>query len=477
MPQTILVSTPGPRGPQGPQGIQGPSGPARTLDSYIFTLDTNNGFVLTGSAAPQSSIVISDIQGNNFRHTPTAFDFPNANEMWLEGTTMWIGYNWAFQVYNTASLDAVYRLVRLEDVVVDFDTSTLSYTVADDVYVTSGSEYFFQCHGNDESEDYLFLTSRGSGVGYANIGFQAAKVNKYDFTDIEIFKYDPPTYGMGEICRYYNGYLYVQCQNGYSQLKVLKINANDLSDYQQIITGPSGYIGVAGAIEIYKNQIYTVTGYQPTKLLLLKYNMDGQLLASSSIYPTTGSFYYNQATPHSSTIKDNYWYITQTYSYSDILKIDIDTLELVDNLTLNPLLQTSITDDIAIGPDGNLWIGTEDNTFIPAGYRDTPKIYKVDLQTFTATKIADLNKSSFGTFSVKNQTLRDLYKPFTYNFNGDYVGDLTVTGSMTFTGLFSNPDTLLQPVTTKTGYNSLLVGPITNQSDITVVTGSILKII
>ena len=65
------------------------------------------------------------------------------------------------------------------------------------------------------------------------------------------------------------------------------------------------------------------------------------------------------------------------------------------------------------------------------------------------------------------------------NFSGSAVitGSLEVTGSITFTGLFSNPDTLLEPVTTVEGYNSLLVGPITNQSDITVVTGSILKII
>ena len=65
------------------------------------------------------------------------------------------------------------------------------------------------------------------------------------------------------------------------------------------------------------------------------------------------------------------------------------------------------------------------------------------------------------------------------NFTGsaEISGSLSVTGSITFTGLLSNPNTLTQPTTTITGYNSLLVGPVTNQNTITVVSGSILKII
>lgn len=65
------------------------------------------------------------------------------------------------------------------------------------------------------------------------------------------------------------------------------------------------------------------------------------------------------------------------------------------------------------------------------------------------------------------------------NFTGSaqITGSLEVTGSIIFTGLFSNPEVVEDNLTTVTGYNSLLVGPITNEGTITVVTGSRLKII
>jgi hypothetical protein len=65
------------------------------------------------------------------------------------------------------------------------------------------------------------------------------------------------------------------------------------------------------------------------------------------------------------------------------------------------------------------------------------------------------------------------------NFTGsaEISGSLQVTGSITFTGLFSNPATIEDNLTTIAGYNSLLVGPITNSGSITVVPNSRLKII
>jgi hypothetical protein len=56
-------------------------------------------------------------------------------------------------------------------------------------------------------------------------------------------------------------------------------------------------------------------------------------------------------------------------------------------------------------------------------------------------------------------------------------GSVNVTGSVYFTEAIGNPDTVLTPFTTRTGYNSLLVGPVFNSSSITVATGSVLKII
>jgi hypothetical protein len=65
---------------------------------------------------------------------------------------------------------------------------------------------------------------------------------------------------------------------------------------------------------------------------------------------------------------------------------------------------------------------------------------------------------------------------FPFTGSAEITGSLGVTGSIDFTGLLSNPDTLISPVTTKTNYNSLLIGPIFNSSSITIVTGSVLKI-
>ena len=57
------------------------------------------------------------------------------------------------------------------------------------------------------------------------------------------------------------------------------------------------------------------------------------------------------------------------------------------------------------------------------------------------------------------------------------TGSLEVTGSIYFTEVIANPDTVVTPFATKAGFNSLLVGPIFNSSSITVVSGSVLKII
>ena len=57
------------------------------------------------------------------------------------------------------------------------------------------------------------------------------------------------------------------------------------------------------------------------------------------------------------------------------------------------------------------------------------------------------------------------------------TNDIIITGSLIFTELISNPDTLIAPVTTTANFNSLLIGPIFNSASITVVSGSVLKII
>ena len=412
----------------------------KTVDDYIFTLQTPNLYTITGSNAPSSSIIVTNLSGDSFVHTPTEFGLPNANEMFIEDTTMWIGYNWTYNVYDSGSIDSAYKIVRLEDVTVDFDNSTLSYTVADNTYVSSSAGYFRQGSGNDISENYIFLSSIGAGEADISTGFQIARISKYDFTDIEIYQYpNNADLKRGDTLKYYNGYIYVQSQERYTNLKITKINAYDLTDYSTIITGTSGLTGASGVLEIYKNQIITTTGYLDTGILLLKYTLDGQLVDSNTIIPPTGSKEYDFNVPTTSTIKDNHLYITQLYSYTDVLKIDTDTLQLVDSLAISPTLMTYIASNIAIGKDGFLYAPAFPRAAAPSGSYNPPRLYKIDTTDLSFTEVFTLISGSFGSFTTKNQILRDLAKPFTYNFNGEYVGDLQINGAVTgssFTGSF-----------------------------------------
>ena len=413
----------------------------KPLDDYIITIQNNHLTSVSGSSAPSSSLIITNLSGSSFVHTPTEFGLPNANELFLEDSTIWIGYNWVDNVYNSASIDSAYRIVRLEDVVVDFDNATLSYTVAENTYVSASGGYFRQGHGNDVSENYIFLGSRGVDGAGASTGFQLARIGKYDFSDIEIFQYpnDADT-AVGDVLKYHNGYVYVQSQTGYSNLKVTKVNAFDLSDYNTFITGTSGLIGNPGVLEIYKNQIITTTGYLASGILLLKYTLDGKLVDSNTIVPPTGAKTYTYNVPHASIIKDNYLYITQVYSYTDVLKINADTLELVDSLAFSSTLNTQVTDDIAIGKDGYLYTPSELTTFFSLASQTPPKLYKVDTTDLSFTEATPIVSGSYGAYTIKNQTLRDQAKPFTYNFNGVYVGELQINGGITgssFTGSYT----------------------------------------
>jgi hypothetical protein len=66
---------------------------------------------------------------------------------------------------------------------------------------------------------------------------------------------------------------------------------------------------------------------------------------------------------------------------------------------------------------------------------------------------------------------------FPYTGSAQITGSLSVTGSIYFTEALSNPQTIITPFSTSVGYNSLLIGPISNSSSVYVVSGSVLKII
>ena len=388
--------------------------PDTSLDKYVFSLDPNNiDSSVTGSSAPNSTIVVTDVNtADSFRFTPDDFDFPNANEIIIEDDTMWIGYNFVFNVANE-ELDNAYKLVRLENVKINFNSNSISYDIAENILVKSGSEQLRQGHGFDKGDGYLYIGSRGSdGAGNYTRGMRIAKINEFDFSDIEVFHYpaDSDT-ASADYLSYYDGYIYVQSNGGYSTNKITKINANDLSDYVTYTDTVTGLIGIAGVCEIYKGTIITTAGYTAAGVRLLQYSLDGVLLRNELIQPTTaGTKAYNLIIPHSSIIIDNYMYISNTYAYTDFMKIDLDTFTLEGESRISTTLNAQITDDAAVGIDGNIYYGVERTTFISEGQQVSTRLVKVDPSDMSITTITPMVSSSYAVGSIKAQELRNLAK-------------------------------------------------------------------
>ena len=395
------------------------SGGAKTvtdtsLDKYVFSLDPNNlDPSVTGSSAPNSSIVVTDVNtADSFIFTPDDFDFPNANEIIIEGNTMWIGYNFVFNVANE-ELDNAYKLVRLENVKVNFNSNSISYDIAENILVKSGSEQLRQGHGYDKGDGYLYIGSRGTdGAGNYNRGMRIAKINEFDFSDIEVFHYpaDSNT-ASADFLSYYDGYIYVQSNGGYTTNKITKINANDLSDYVTYTDTVTGLIGVAGMCKIYKGTILTTAGYTSAGIRLLQYSLDGVLLRNELIQPTTaGTKAYNFIIPHVSVIVGNYLYVGNYFAYTDFMKINLDTFTLEDESRISTTLNANITDDAAVGTDGNLYFGVEYTSFISEGQQVSSRLVKVDPSDMSITTITPMVSSSFTVSSIKTQESKNLSK-------------------------------------------------------------------
>jgi len=388
--------------------------PDTSLDKYVFSLDPNNiDSSVTGSSAPNSTIVVTDVNtADSFRFTPDDFDFPNANEIIIQDDTMWIGYNFVFNVANE-ELDNAYKLVRLENVKINFNNNSISYDIAENILVKSGSEQLRQGHGFDKGDGYLYIGSRGSdGAGNYTRGMRIAKINEFDFSDIEVFHYpaDSDT-ASADYLSYYDGYIYVQSNGGYTTNKITKINANDLSDYVTYTDTVTGLIGIAGVCEIYKGTIITTAGYTAAGVRLLQYSLDGVLLRNELIQPTTaGTKAYNFIIPHSSIIIDNYMYISNTYAYTDFMKINLDTFTLEGESRISTTLSAKITDDAAVGIDGNIYYGLEFSVFIPEEQQVSPSLVKVDPSDMSITTIIPMLTSSYAVSSIKTQELKSLAK-------------------------------------------------------------------
>lgn len=385
-----------------------------SLRKYIFTLDSNNiDPSISGSALPNSSIVVTDTtSGDSFKYTPTDIDIPNANEMLVEDNTVWIGYNFVFNV-NTEDLDTAYKLRRLENFKVDFNNSNISYDIAEDIYVKSGSEQLRQGHGFDSDGDYIYIGSRGTdGDDLYTRGLRVAKVNKRDFNDIDVYHYPADTNtASGDYLVYYDGYIYVQSHGGYTQLKITKINANDLSDYTTFADNVTGQIGVAGVLQIYKNTIITTTGYF-NNIRLLQYSLDGTLLQNKAILPEkAGTKPYDFLVPHNSTIFGNYMYISQTFSYTDFLKINLDTFNLESQSRISTTLSAFPTDDVAIGEDNNLYVPIVYYGGITPEQQVSPRIVKLNPTDVSITTVPTNITNPFGSFSIKTNEERNKQQP------------------------------------------------------------------
>ena len=282
--------------------------PPNSLDKYVFSLTLNQQNTdITGSAAPQSSIIVTDTSTNNsIIHTPTQFDFPNAMTLHLEDNTLWVGYNGGPDATLTGSAEFALKVVRLEDVVVDFSSSILSYNITENSPISSGSVYLNPNSFDLVTDDqYLYISGRST-----TDEIQLSKINKYNFSDTTLITLSSGSLWTTAVNKtYYNGYLYFHAQGGYSQLRVLRVNAQDLSDYTELIVGPSGTSGSSTTIQIYKNQLITTTGFAGTGFTILKYSIEGELLDSKLITPTTGGKTYNFNIPNASIILGKYLYI------------------------------------------------------------------------------------------------------------------------------------------------------------------------
>jgi hypothetical protein len=114
------------------------------------------------------------------------------------------------------------------------------------------------------------------------------------------------------------------------------------------------------------------------------------------------------------------------------------------------------------------WTADDDNTYLQA-VNAVPGLYPA-VPSIIATMGSVGGTGPQGIPGPSGST-------FPYTGSAQITGSLVVTGSIYFTEALSNPSTITTAFSTTTGYNSLLIGPIYNSGSVTVVSGSVLKII
>ncbi|MFY0598324.1 MAG: tail fiber domain-containing protein [Cyclobacteriaceae bacterium] len=365
---------------------------------------TNYNFALEGDAVRGKLIVILP-DGNTIQDSIDALpDFISPNEIVVEDNSIWIVFNWLDDGSQAS------KVVRLDNVSVDESTASISYTIGDTTTLSNGSLDAAKVHGTCASKDYLFFSTREDP-------FKLVKLHKQNFADISIHEYpNDGKYKGGDICVYHEGFVYIYSADfNYSdRMKVIKINASKLDDYEILIDNTSGgQATVPAFIDIYNNEIITVECGFSTAFLISKYTLSGDLIVSSTIDMTPT----DNGIIHAGVIHDGHVYLLGLFA-KQLIKVRLEDLVEVDQVAI----PNSTTDDITIGKDGYLYFGTESFDY-GAPNISSPFLYKV--QAGDLSNIIEIKSLSASCYGVANSYAKEeVRKPVKYFKDLSGIGSL-----------------------------------------------------
>lgn len=243
----------------------------------------------------------------------------------------------------------------------------------------------------------------------------------------------------------------------------------DLAQNISIVSGSRITFDKAGVYDIqFSAQTVKTSGTNTQVLIWIKKN--------GNDVPWTNTEAIIQGNANDEIVLAWNWYVeAQTGDYYEIAYV-------ADQNNLTFQAKTGVT-----GPDipsfivtvgsiggGNTTISGSGGGTIDVQEDGTPIVNNATILNFTGSGV---NVTSGGGSTAVIEITGGGGSAFPYTGSAAITGSLQVTGSIYFTEVIANPDTVTTPFATKTGFNSLLVGPIFNSSSITVVSGSVLKII
>ncbi|MEP0367421.1 MAG: tail fiber domain-containing protein [Cyclobacteriaceae bacterium] len=339
---------------------------------------TDYSFAIEGDST-RGKLVVILADGSTIEDSLTGLaDFKTPNEILVEGNTIWIVFNWV-EDGSEAS-----KIVRLEDVLVNESDSTLSYTIADSITLADGGVSAAKVHGTCMNEHHLFLSTRENP-------FKLVKLHKRNFTDITIHEYPGDgKYKGGDICVYDSGFVYIYSSDfSYTdKMKIVRVNAFKLDDYQIIIDNTSsGQNTVPAYLAIHHNEIVTVECGFTTNFTISRYSIRGELILSNTIDMTPT----DDGVIHAGLIYDGHVYLLGLFA-KQLVKIRLTDLVEVDQVGI----PNSTTDDITLGKDGFLYFGTESFDYGAPNISDA-FLYKVEANDLSnIIQVKALSASCYG---------------------------------------------------------------------------------